>query len=505
MLTLVVAPPARGQGLSHQWSQGFGDVDDEGGYDIAVDSAGNVLVTGFFEGPVDFGGGSITSAGSFDIFVAKFDSAGTHVWSQGFGGVGLDNGFAIGTDGAGNVLVTGDFSGTVDFGGGPITSAGAGDIFIAKFDAAGSHLWSQGFGGTSSLGDFGSGIAVDGAGNVVVTGSFRGTVDFGGGPITTAGSGDIFVAKFDSAGTHIWSQGFGDVQYDFGGGIAVDGAGNVLVTGTFRDTVDFGGGLITSAGLNDIFVAKFDAGGAHLWSQRFGESGGDSGLGIAADGTGNVLVTGAFRGTVDFGGGPLTSTGVSDIFVAKFDPGGAHLWSQGFGESQNDWSRGIAADRTGNVLLTGSFQGTVDFGGGPITSEPTSDIFVAKFDPAGGHLWSQGFGGNFVDRGSGIAVDAAGDVHVTGQFWNTVDFGGGPITSAGVIDMFIAKFELAALPCAQDVNGDGTINVLDLIDLLLCFGLPAVPGCVAEDINEDGTVNVLDLIDLLLEFGQACP
>ncbi len=131
MLTLVVAPPARGQGLSHQWSPGFGDVDDEGGYDIVVDSAGNVLVTGFFEGPVDFGGGSITSAGSFDIFVAKFDSAGTHIWSQGFGGVGLDNGFAIGTDGAGNVLVTGAFSGTVDFGGGPITSAGAGDIFIA--------------------------------------------------------------------------------------------------------------------------------------------------------------------------------------------------------------------------------------------------------------------------------------------------------------------------------------------------------------------------------------
>ncbi len=178
-----------------------------------------------------------------------------------------------------------------------------------------NHLWSQRFGGTGF--DTGAEIAVDGAGNVLVTGQFSGTVDFGGGPLTNAGSRDIFLAKYDAAGAHLWSQRFGDTDFDSGAAIAVDEAGNVLVTGSFEGTVDFGGGALTSAGSREIFLAKYDAAGAHLFSQRFGDTDFDSGAAIAVDGAGNVLVTGSFEGTVDFGGGALTSAG-SDIFLAKY-------------------------------------------------------------------------------------------------------------------------------------------------------------------------------------------
>ncbi len=116
---------------------------------------------------------------------------------------------------------------------------------------------------------------------------------------------------------HLFSHRFGNTDHDRGIAIAVDGARNVLVTGFFRGTVDFGGGALTSAGW-DIFVAKYDAAGAHLWSQRFGDTDLDGGGAIAVDGAGDVLVTGRFRGRVDFGGGPLTSAGSRDIFVAKF-------------------------------------------------------------------------------------------------------------------------------------------------------------------------------------------
>ena len=116
----------------------------------------------------------------------------------------------------------------------------------------------------------------------------------------------------------MWSRGFGDTGNDVGFSVGLDGAGNVFITGEFEGSVDFGGGLLTSAGGRDIFLAKYDTSGTHLWSQRFGDSRGDQGFGVGVDGTGNVFITGWFQGTVDFGGGPLTSAGSFDIFLAKF-------------------------------------------------------------------------------------------------------------------------------------------------------------------------------------------
>jgi hypothetical protein len=219
--------------------------------------------------------------------------------------------------------VTGEFDGSVDFGGGLLTSAGLYDIFVAKFDAAGVHIWSQRFG--SGFHEVGRSAAVDGFGNVVVTGDIEGSVDFGGGLLTSAGGDDVFVAKFDPAGNHIWSRRYGDASDDFARGAAVDVSGNVIVTGYFYGSVDFGGALLTSAGAQDIFVAKFNPDGHHLWSQRFGAAASDRGQVAAVDGSRNVIVTGEFSGSVDFGGGPITSAGGVDIFVAKFDTDGNHI------------------------------------------------------------------------------------------------------------------------------------------------------------------------------------
>lgn len=129
---------------------------------------------------------------------------------------------------------------------------------------------------------------------------------------------------------HQWSQHFGDADEQSANSVAVDGSGNVFVTGYFSGTADFGGGPLTSAG-GDIFVAAFGASGSHLWSRRFGDADFQEGQEVATDGSGNVVVTGYFSGTADFGGGPLTSTGSEDIFVAKFDVDGGHVWSRRFG------------------------------------------------------------------------------------------------------------------------------------------------------------------------------
>jgi hypothetical protein len=163
------------------------------------------------------------------------------------------------------------------------------------------------------------GVAVDRSGNVVVTGYFEGTVDFGGGPLTSAGFGDVFVASYSPAGAHRWSKRFGSSKsYGLGRGVAVDKSGNAVVTGDFEGTVGFGGAPLTSEGYSDIFVASFGPTGAHRWSRRLGDAGWEEGHDVAVDGSDNVVVTGHFGGTVDFGGGPLTSAGAGDIFVASY-------------------------------------------------------------------------------------------------------------------------------------------------------------------------------------------
>ena len=425
------------EGAGCPWSKRFGDDAGQFVQSITTDAAGNVLVTGYFEGTLDFGGSPLNyHAGGHDGFVAKLDPAGNHLWSKGFGGAGPQSGLGVATDAAGNVVLTGHFEGTVDFGGAGLTSAGGGDVFVAKLAPDGNHLWSKRFGEVSD--QYGVGVATDAAGNVLVTGNYSGTVDFGGGPLS-ANYGS-FVAKLDPAGNHQWSKSLDgtNVQYGYRS-VATDAAGNVVLTGDFLFTVDFGGGPLASVGGRAVFAAKLDPAGNHLWSKRFGGVSEAYGLGVTTDATGNVVLTGSFQDTVDFGGGPLTSVGSYAAFVAKLDPAGNHLWSQrSFGDANNHASD-VATDAAGNVLVTGMFRETVDFGGGPLTSPGGHDVFVAKLDPAGNHLWSKGFGDEGTQYGIGVTTDAAGNVLVTGWVQGTLDFGGGPLTSAGSYDVFVAK------------------------------------------------------------------
>jgi hypothetical protein len=452
---------AGAQSLNHAWSDRFGEASEQFARSITADGSGNVIVTGDFWGTVDFGGGGLTSAGGRDIFVAKFDAAGTHLWSKRFGDVNSQDAYGIATDGLGNVVVTGYFMGTVDFGGGVLTSTGGDDVFVAKFDAAGTHLWSKRFGDAGT--QWARSITTDGSGNVIVTGEFGGTVDFGGGGLTSAGSLDIFVVKFDAAGAHLWSKRFGDANDQSAYAITADGSGNVVVTGFFWGTVDFGGGVLTGAGGRDIFVAQFDAAGVHLWSKRFGDASDQYAFGITADGSGNIIVTGDFYGTMDFGGGGLTSAGGRDIFVAQFDAGGTHLWSKRFGDASHQYAFGITADGSGNVIVTGQFLGALDFGGGALTCAGVDDIYVARFDATGNHLWSKRFGDASYQYARSITTDGSGNVIVTGYFYGAVDFGGGLLTSAGGQDIFVAKFWRAAPVIAgvRDVPGDqgGWVNL----------------------------------------------
>jgi hypothetical protein len=292
-----------------------------------VDGSGNAYVTGAFDGMVDFDPGSgadnHTSNGLNDIFLSKFDSSGNFDWARTWGASDDDQGSAVALDESGDEYVTGMFNGTVDFNPGSgvdsHTSNSWYDAFLSKFDSSGNFMWALTWGGSGD--DSGFDIAVDGSGDVYVTGWFYDIADFDTGSgidnHTSNGQGDILLSKFDSSGNFKWAQTWGGIGEDWGNGVAVDGSGDVYVTGGKIGIPPF------DPGVSNMILKKFDSSGIVKWSHELGEAGG---YGVAGDGSGNAYVTGCFDGTVDFdpslGVDNHTSNGNVDVFLIKFMPDG---------------------------------------------------------------------------------------------------------------------------------------------------------------------------------------
>ncbi|MFB2937593.1 SBBP repeat-containing protein [Aerosakkonemataceae cyanobacterium BLCC-F154] len=362
------------------------------GFDIALDDAGNVYITGITKG--NYYNISTGNFGNSDVFVAKLSNDGNPLWSKSMGGSGSDAGSGVAVDDAGNVYTIGYFSG------------------IADLDPG------------------------EGTFNVV-----------------SKGEQDIFISKLDSDGNFVWAQVIDDSDRWYGndGGslnIAVDSVGNVYTTDFFRGTVDFdpGEGIfnLTSAGESDIFISKLNSDGSFGWAKAIGSSGEDGGSSsnltdktiysntsssISIDNTDTLYVTGRFSGTVDFDPGEgifnLTSQGTSERFVSKFNSDGTFVWVKGIGAQI--YETNTVFDSAGNIYTTGGFSGTVDFDPGEgvfnLSSQGRNpNFFVTKLNSDGSFAWAKAAEGGFQHQGKDVAVDNAGNVLTTGYYWGTTDF-----------------------------------------------------------------------------------
>ncbi|MDQ3140728.1 MAG: SBBP repeat-containing protein [Bacteroidota bacterium] len=469
------------------WAKSIGGQNDDLSESITVDSKGNNYITGYFRDTVDFDPGpgiyNLTSVGHTDIFISKLNANGDFVWAKSIGGIDFDWGNSIAVDAIGNVYTTGFFTDTVDFDPGSgiynLTSyqfrSRYSATFISKLDTNGNFVWAKSIGGYGR--ENSDCITVDSKGNNYITGYFIHELDFDPGVgkyyLTSAGYNDglndIFILKLDTNGNFVWAKRMGGVDGDWGISIAVDANENVYTTGLFEGSANFDPGTgtynLTSAGAFDIFISKLDANGNFLWAKKMGGVNDDYGLSIAVDSDGDVYTTGCFRDTVDFDPGTgtynLTSSGERDFFISKLDSNANFLWAKKIGGLNDDYSSSVAVDLDGNVYNTGSFQDTVDFdpnlGTYNLTSNGKYDIFISKLDENGDFVWAKSIGGAIEDYGYSNALDSDGNVYITGDFSNTVNFIPpvlNNLISKGGRDIFVAKYSDVKVGTQETISGN---------------------------------------------------
>jgi hypothetical protein len=398
-------------------------------------------------------------------------SAQNFQWANQISGPGLDEGKGIAVDASGNIYTAGTFYYTVDFDPGAGTTyltsvASSRDIYITKMDPSGNLLWAKAVGGGDTEGV--TDIALDGSGNVYITGAYSSTsADFDPGTGTyTLGtansSNDIYILKLDASGNFVWANAIGapsttEVAY----GIAVDAAENVFTTGFFSGNTDFDPGTGTyymyPSSTNSSFVLKLDVNGAFVWAKQLeGTAGNQSGYGIAVDASGDVYSTGTFESDIDLnpdnpGANVLTASGTADSYVSKFDASGVFQWGIQFTGTGYEYGQNIAVDGAGYIYAVGSTDGSTDFDPSAGISNQAavngSDVYIVKLSPAGGLSWARLLHGTGYESAACVATDST-EVYISGTFDGNIDLDPGAGTYTGNIvgtgtDMYISKLDSA--------------------------------------------------------------
>jgi hypothetical protein len=440
LFTLFLQIQLQSQSIS--WAKQAGGEGSDQGYDISVDASGNVYVSGWFSGTAQFGTETLTSFGMQDIFIASYDSSGLFRWVKQAGSNGNEVCAGIITNTGGDSFITGWFSETSDFDNFSVTSAGSYDMFVAKYDASGAVKWVSRGGGPSD--DYGNRITLANDGGVCIGGSFRETIWVGDHQLTSLGNRDILLSHFSADGEVVCAKSAGGTGEDRAYGIFQDGDGNYFLTGFFSGTAGFDEIELTSPAIISTYIAKMTNQGFFQWVNMGGGAANDfaRGFDIEADGEGNVFSTGFFSGSITFGNQTLSATGGQydfDAFLTKTNPQGELIWAKKAGSNGIDQGTTLFVNPTGEIFLGGFFTQTCYFGDLSAESSGKSDVFATKYGADGTAEWVISAGGSENEYAYGVVNDASGSLYLTGVFGGTAGFGNTNLQSAGGNDIFVAK------------------------------------------------------------------
>jgi len=411
--------------------------------------------------------------------VAVLES-GSLIWAKGVGAANYDYGKGVATLSDNSTVMTGLFHESATFGAGEpnetvLVSDGDYDVFVARYNSNGTLAWAKRAGGEGA--DLGQAVTALLDDSTVVTGHFYAPdATFGESEpnetvLVSDGDYDVFVARYNPDGTLAWAKRASGAGLDFGYGVTVLSDDSTIATGSFganSDSATFGPGepnetVLVSAGLCDVFIARYNPDGTLAWAKCAGGTGWDMGQGVTTLLGNSTVMTGYFNGSATFGDGEpnetvLVSSGSSDGFVARYNPDGTLVWAKRAGGAGADSGNAVTTLSGDSIVVTGRFEQSATFGPGEpnqtvLVSDGLYDVFVARYNPDGTLAWAKHprGTGDHDDVGCGVTTLSDDTTVVTGYFYDSATFGEGEpnetvLVAGGGRGAFIAHY-----------NGDGTL------------------------------------------------
>ncbi len=383
---------------------------------VAIDNS--YYVTGYFAGVCNFTIGNLSSSGSSDAFLTKYDVDGEPLWAKKFGGNLTDRSLAVANDNAGNAYICGFFAGQATFGSITLNAADSGDVFVAKVNPQGEVQWAKSAGGSGN--DAAVGIAVDLSGSVIITGQFRGVGNFGAFSLTSANGGggasaDIFTAKLDNNGNWLWLEQGSAASDERPTDVCTDSQANIYICGQFSGDITF-----DVAHDNDVenvgYVVKYNSSGQEQWYSKIAATQ-VSPNALRCDNQNNVLVTGESIGQIIFFGTNnevVSTTNLQSIFIAKYSSAGAVSWAKEDGSDSYCSAKAIAIGNNNEAYITGLFDCVFteyadELGDGLFNSAGYRDVFVTRYSSSGSREWMRQYGGPRNEFCSAIVSGANAD------------------------------------------------------------------------------------------------
>jgi gliding motility-associated-like protein len=476
------------------WATYHGGTGEDVFRDMTIDKTGHLYVVGSTQsaaGIATAGSFQNTLAGMSDVYVAKYTTDGTLVWSTYFGGQFDDFGQSIALDTQGNIFITGITSSMTG-----IASPGAfqnsnnggfADAFVAKFDTDGNRIWSTYFGG--NMDERSNSITVDGDGNVTIIGwtnSNSSIASPGAFQTTFQGQEDIYLAQFDNNGLRRWATYYGDTGYDIGLQIDADASNNLVISGWTSSTANFTTAVafqtVYGGGTADAYIARFSQNGTRLWCTYYGGSFDEYGDALLVAENGDIYLAGPCN-SPDALSTPGTHQpvigGGFDAFVARFNASGSRTWGSFYGGPNDDVAYGLALDEEQNLYLTGytrSASAIATVNAHQTTPGGDWDAYLVRLTNMGMRQWATYLGGSGLDQSLAVEADSSGYVYISGltvsQNQITTPGSTQETYGGGTSDGFVARFSPCTDPVLTFLNGG---YLCDGSDFVFDFEITGVP------------------------------
>lgn len=432
------------------WAKRMGAAYNEALYTTGIDASGNVYAIGTYSTVTIINTSTFTAAGGNNLFYATLNSSGTFGTPK---NIGKLNGGNVISDGNGNVYEIGSFTNSITIGTYTTLTTTSPNIFITKRDLNGTYLWAK------KLTNAGIAIyptpnpfTIDASGNIYVSGSLSisgsGTLSIGTSTIAMPYSGTptAFIVKFNSSGSPIWGSVLGSSNSiaPVVNKVVVDGSSNLYVTSMFTNSLAINSTTLTATGINTkgTCLSKLNSNGVIVYSKLIAKSQNDY-MAIAGITSNSLIVTGTFSNSIIVGTTTLSSTGNSDMAIAKLDLNGNPYWVKKYGGTESDNLSGLVTDVTGNIFISNTFSVQTTMGTSTFTSGGSYDVLATKLDVNGNPLWSNQIKGVNYESG-GLIIDNSNNIYCSGIFQNvaTTSFGTGTVSIPSVsnsIDVFVSK------------------------------------------------------------------